>query len=162
MKKCRFCGEDLDSSYQRRGFCDECYSLLLETPERFKSEVLDYIEVPMMVINVDDTTIRTANDKLLKFVEKSLDQVTGFLGGDVIECIHAKEDGGCGGTIFCNDCPIRNLINKTIKTKEDQKHKTLIQSIKKNGDIIKIELEVSTKLKNDVVFLQIENYKTLL
>lgn len=161
MKKCKFCGEDLESQYHRRGFCDECYSLLLEDSEKFKTEVLDKIDLPVLVIESKDTTIRTANEALLSFVEKSFDEVAGFLGGDVINCMHAKEDGGCGGTIFCLDCPIRNFVTYAIESKENQNHKLVIQTIKKNNNIIKIELEISTKLRNDVVFLQIENYKIL-
>jgi PAS domain-containing protein len=40
----------------------------------------------------------------------------GLLGGEAMACAYSRMPGGCGKTIHCRDCTIRNTVEKVAKT----------------------------------------------
>src|SRR6056297_1589573 len=119
---CKYCKTLLEESHIRRGFCDDCYEEILESPNRLKKEIIDKIETPFFVIDKESTRFVTANDKFLSFINKSVNEIAKQLGGEVIGCIHSDKPGGCGGTHFCKDCPIRNFVQHTIEKNEKMRN----------------------------------------
>jgi hypothetical protein len=43
-------------------------------------------------------------------------EVKGLLGGEALECAHARLPGGCGRTVHCATCAIRNAVTRTHQT----------------------------------------------
>lgn len=151
---CRICGKELLEK-QSRGFCDECFSEILKNKQQLKEKILDNIGLPVVVID-SNVNVFSANNDLLKFIDKSLTEIAGQLGGDVFNCTYAKLPGGCGKTEFCEDCEIRDLVVKTLEEKQSKKeniHLTL--DIK--GKEIKTKMNVSTRIIEGKVFLQIND-----
>lgn len=159
VKVCRYCGTELSHEHENRGFCDDCYEIIMKDPTSFKTEILDNIDQPFFVLDKKTTRIVTANEKFLDFVSKTFDQVANQLGGDVIGCIHANRPGGCGKGEFCGKCPIRNLVQKTIDTGEPQNNAHIVQLIYHDLEKKKISLHMSTKIRNGYMFLQINDFE---
>jgi hypothetical protein len=42
--------------------------------------------------------------------------IGGRLAGEVFECTHAHQPGGCGHTLHCQSCMIRSSVTKTFQT----------------------------------------------
>jgi len=158
---CKYCGEQLDPPHENRGFCGDCYDIIIKDPLSFKKEILDNIDLPFFVVSQSSQRVVTANEEFLNFISKSFDQIANQLGGDVIGCIHAANPHGCGKGEFCSKCPIRNLVQKTIDTQNPQKHVHVVQLIKHEGETKDISLHVTTRIKNGYVLLQIDDYEFL-
>jgi hypothetical protein len=80
----------------------------------------------------------------------------GFRGGDVFECAYASLPGGCGETIHCEACTIRNTVMDTFKTGKSHLKTPayLLQGIPDNYH--EIQFEISTEKVKDVVLLRID------
>lgn len=75
-------------------------------------------------------------------IKKPIDRVVGLLGGEALECLHSKLPEGCGRTIHCETCAIRNLVLQTIK-KRISHHNEIVSMETESG---RIDLWVSTFL----------------
>jgi len=42
--------------------------------------------------------------------------VVGLLGGEALECVHARLPGGCGKTVHCLTCAVRRAVVETHQT----------------------------------------------
>jgi hypothetical protein len=49
-------------------------------------------------------------------VDKEQDAMVDQLLGDVIECVNAGLPGGCGHSVHCSMCTLRNTLIKTLDT----------------------------------------------
>jgi len=45
-------------------------------------------------------------------------EVVGLLGGEAMECAHSRLPEGCGRTVHCSTCTIRNTVTHTQRTGE--------------------------------------------
>lgn len=152
---CQLCGKPLDQK-KSRGFCDECFSKILNNRDQLKEEIIDNIDLPVIVID-DNLNTFTANNSLLEFIDKSLSEVAGQLGGDVFNCKYTELEGGCGKTQFCDDCEIRNLVVKTLKEGVPCKEESVRLFLVMKGREIETMLSISTKIIENKVFLQIND-----
>ncbi|GEM_PF-663025 len=41
------------------------------------------------------------------------------LGGEVLQCVNALKEGGCGRTMECQSCPVRTRVERTFATGEE-------------------------------------------
>lgn len=137
------------------GFCESC-------SQHFLSQVgvslTEYMEsIPAAVVTVThEGTINSANQKALALLGKSPAQIQGFKGGDVFECENARLPEGCGHTMHCSACTIRNTVMDTVKTgKPHQKVPAYLKQHSDNGPH-HIELLISTEKKGGVVFLKVD------
>ncbi len=80
----------------------------------------------------------------------------GLAGGDVFECEHSFSTQGCGRTIHCSGCTIRNTVMDTRRTglPHSRVPATLRRSTPTGGR--DHELLISTTIEGGVVFLQID------
>jgi len=105
-------------------------SLIKEINERKKTEkslhenevyLLSILNnAPIIILLVDEQLkIIKVNQTGLNLTEKSSNQVVGLRGGDVLNCIHSTEHPeGCGHSLDCKVCALRNSINYTLDTHE--------------------------------------------
>ena len=98
------------------GVCTSCAVHLRAQMGVPLMEYLDSFSIPVVVID-HDVVVCGANQPAQRLLQKdNMPPVTGRLCGDVFECVNAIQPGGCGGTIHCSACVIRNAVNDTFAT----------------------------------------------
>jgi diguanylate cyclase (GGDEF)-like protein/PAS domain S-box-containing protein len=84
----------------------------------FLLEVLN--AVPAMLLIVDsDVRIYHINEATAREFRLDRDKVFMMQGGEVLHCIHATEaPGGCGQSMICKDCVLRNSVHQAMKEQQ--------------------------------------------
>lgn len=77
--------------------------------------ILNEFNEPVLLMDWKGICV-VANTAALKTLEKAVDLIEGHLGGDIICRVHSKEPGGCGNTIHCSGCAIRNTVIDAFET----------------------------------------------
>lgn len=78
--------------------------------------IFDVVNIGMLLVD-DKGVVRRVNNTLSKWVNKDSSSCCGIQPGDVVCCIHAlSEQGGCGNTVYCAECPIRKAFESVLKT----------------------------------------------
>lgn len=120
---CSFCrkylGEKspIENTSYSHGICSDCYSWQMRQIEGISfTDFLNDFDKPVAIIN-GEGRIAVANDKATQLFDKPMEKVQGFLAGEAMECGYARLPEGCGNTIHCPACTIRNLVEDTQKTK---------------------------------------------
>ena len=80
----------------------------------------------------------------------------GLLGGEFMECAHARLPEGCGRSECCRDCAIRNTIMRTLRTGNPQTNVPAYLSTYENGDPVVKKLSISSERHGPVVRMMIE------
>ena len=133
--------------------CPDCLDHFGRQTEGWSlGELLDQFDVPVLAVDCDGRAI-AANQATADMVGKSRRELFGLLGGDLMECAHARLPGGCGKTVHCKACAIRNTVQKTIETGEPQ---TRVRAYL-NQDGGRIEMFISTSRIPSGVVLIIED-----
>jgi len=137
------------------GLCPNCVPKFMAGHGCQFGEFLDRLPAPIFVID-EKARVVGANAEGLRQVNKSARDVQSRLGGEVFECRHAKEPGGCGQTIHCKTCTIRNTVTKTLKTGETCLRVPAYMDL---GNIIQertVRFLISTEKVGEVVLLRID------
>ncbi len=78
--------------------------------------------------------------------------MVGLLGGEFLECVHARMPERCGHTVHCGACTVRNAVEHTLATGEAlEQRPAWIQQ-----DARRLDLLISTSLEDGWVRLVIE------
>lgn len=125
MKRiCAWCKKDLGltSTFNgtkddpiTHGICGDCARGTLSTGAKSLRAFLDQFSKPVFLMTPEGRIV-TANSKGLSLLRKKPEEIDGELGGDVFECNYAHLPGGCGNTIHCRTCTIRNTVMDTLKS----------------------------------------------
>jgi PAS domain-containing protein len=119
----RVIGERSDPSLADRlvshGICDTCARLVEEYEPVRLGALLDRFEGPVLLIDAEGRVI-AGNANASRVLDKAPANLCGRLGGEVIECVHSLEDGGCGKTVHCTGCTIRGTVRHTLETGESR------------------------------------------
>lgn len=98
------------------GMCEECSAHF----ERLWSgmQLGEYLDgLPGAVLLVDgEGRVLAANAQAGALLGRDPASPRGLLGGEAMACSHSRLPGGCGKTIHCRDCTIRNAVTKVAKT----------------------------------------------
>lgn len=138
------------------GICDECASFLLWPDRPAMTEVIDRFDAPIVVID-SLGNVCTANQKARELLQKELSDIEGLQGGNVFECAFAKLPEGCGKTIHCDGCTIRNTVMDTLHTGNSHSKIPAGLSHGTSDDCVEMQLLISTERVNDVVMLRIDS-----
>ena len=138
------------------GICEECIDTYFGPRHIRLSDFLDSLDAPVIVVD-SKVRVNSVNKQARVFLQKESHEIEGFLGGDVFECAFAKLPGGCGNTIHCDGCTIRNTVTDTFQSGNSH--------IKTPAYLIRGTLEenheirflMSTEKIRDVVLLRIDN-----
>lgn len=137
------------------GICYTCVAVIFGTKKLFFVDFLESLESTVLVAS-SDGVVEYANKLARDILKKELPEIDGFKGGDVFECAYAKLPRGCGNTIHCDTCTIRNTVIDTFKTGKSHL-KTPAYLIKGTSDYNQeIKFLISTELVTDVVLLRID------
>jgi hypothetical protein len=96
------------------GICQDC-AQRLANPNQEVREFLNSLPGPVFVVDQDGRVL-IANQHAYDTVKRPMLEVDGFLGGEVIRCTNAHQPEGCGKSVHCVGCSIKDSINHTSRT----------------------------------------------
>lgn len=138
-----------------RGICDKCADYVLWPHRPALMDFLDNLNAPVLVIN-SLGIVNSANKYARELLKKELPDIEGFQGGNVFECAFAKLPEGCGNTLHCDGCTIRNTVMDTFKSGKSYL-KTPAGLCRGTPDKYQeIQFIISTEKVKDVVLLRID------
>lgn len=104
------------SAHHVCGCCAEHFTL---PPSGPLQKHLDQVDVPVLVIELhagNYLITRAVNKKACDWLGKEPREIIQHLSGNVIECAFARLTEGCGNTLFCADCEIKQSVAGTAQT----------------------------------------------
>jgi PAS domain-containing protein len=114
----------------------------------------EYIErFPFPVVLVEgEGRVVAANGPACGFLGRQPAELVGLLGGEALECSHARLPGGCGKTVHCSTCAIRNSVTRTHQTgvalsrvpaklKRSDRDVALLVSTAPEGQLVRVSIE---------------------
>ena len=156
---CTWCNSEITASGAKtgaagQGICPRCRQAL-----RFQSGVglqehLDSLPVPVVLLDKDGL-IQAVNEKARFLLYKDLLNFRGEAFGVVFECRNAGLPGGCGGTVHCSGCAIRQAVTETYRTGEPVHERGATLRPAGRGEEPEIRMLISTKKLGDAVLLKI-------
>ncbi len=163
MKRiCAWCGKILeidktcsDDSILSHGICSLCRLEITNYKPRKTKDILDSLLEPVFLVDSTGTII-TANKSAAKLLNKEDSDIENRLGGDVFECSYASE-GGCGNTVHCMTCAVRNTVMDTLKNGKNYEKVPAFQSIKTDNGAITMKFLISTEISGSNVLLRIDD-----
>lgn len=163
---CCGCGKDLgevpskpsDIDLVSHGLCDSCAHHFLAQVGMPLPEYIEGINVPVVAVT-RDRTISFANSSAQTLLGKTLAKIQGQVGGDVFECEYARRPEGCGHTIHCSGCTIKNTVVDTIQTGRSHERVPAVLQQHQAGGPREIDLLISTEMKAGIVFLKIDSLR---
>lgn len=164
MKRiCAWCKKELGASAAEddkreiitHGICEECtHALFTADTGTTLMQFLTALNVPILV--ADNRSIQAATPAAQELLRKELPDIVGHTEGDVFECAYASFPEGCGHTVHCNGCVIRNTVRDTYFT--GNSHVRQPATLKRGSldDSEDIDLLISTEKLKGVVLLRID------
>ena len=167
MKKvCAWCKADLGETPSERhppetithGICGPCHLRLLRANTETLRDFLDRLGVPVLLMEQEGRVL-SANGPAQRLLGKALPDIEDRLGGEVLECIHASEPGGCGGTIHCKSCTIRLTVMDTYATGTCHAGVPAYQDIRDAAGDTRVRFLISTEKVGSYVMLRIDSMR---
>jgi hypothetical protein len=166
MKRvCAWCQADLGEIESKNqpvdaithGICAACATRFCSGKGESLMGFLDRLGAPVLLIE-SEPRVLTANKPARKLLGKGPGDIEGHRGGTVIECVHANTPEGCGQTVHCKSCTIRNTVLETFQTGKSFLHVQAFPDIQIGQDVKKMSLEISTEKVADLVLLRIDDF----
>ncbi|PLY03466.1 MAG: hypothetical protein C0623_01400 [Desulfuromonas sp.] len=159
---CTYCKSELgtvadavDEVRISHGICLECLRENHQHHLKSLDEFLETVTTPLVLVD-DQRRVVYANSPACNIVGKELDQVTGLLGGEFIDCVYAADPEGCGAAVHCQSCVIRREVEKTALTGFPSRRVPAILDLAKESGDQTVRFLISTEKIDDVVFVQID------
>ncbi len=167
MKKvCAWCKTDLGEMPSDRfpsemithGICPTCRDRLAHETGETLLEFLDRLEIPVLLME-ENAGVLSANGLARQLLGKTLPEIRNQPGGNVIECVHAHEPGGCGGTIHCKSCAIRRTVKDTYASGTCHVKIPAYQDIRTPAAVKQVRFLISTEKVGTYVMLRIDDMR---
>lgn len=164
MKRvCAWCRRPLDDSPDTEatdrgithGICETCRDKMLNTMSIPLGRFLDTLPQPVLIVD-EDARVLDANESARRATGNGVPFVADRLVGNVFECIHSKEAGGCGRTIHCSGCAIRLAVTRTWRSGEALTRVPATLMIDTDGTPAPVQLYISTEKIGDRVLLRVD------
>lgn len=159
---CSYCRADmgvkepLDDPGVTHGICPECFEYFSRQWDGYHlAEYLDTFAEPMVIFSPNARVIAYNASYAKNFLNDN-EKSVGLLGGEFMECAHARLPEGCGRSECCRDCAIRNTIMRTLRTGNPQTNVPAYLSTYENGDPVVKKLSISSERHGPVVRMMIE------
>lgn len=158
---CAWCKKKMPAPHPRaeavitRGMCEVCAHRLLRALGRPVQEFLDELGAPVVVL---DTTmaIQAANKQAQHLLKKDLPQLEGRGPGEAIGCVNSTVAGGCGKSIHCQSCTIRQTVRDSFVTGTTHKDVVAYPDIQVESQVKQLRMRISTEKRGDIVFLRVD------
>jgi len=137
------------------GMCHACAQRMESGTRQTAREFLEQLNTPVFLTD-GDVRIVAANSAARALVGKGDAEIEDQLSGDVIECANAYKPGGCGNTVHCKACTIRNTVTETMNTGRPQHRVAAFQTLRTDEGEVEKPLRISTERAGSFVMLTIE------
>jgi PAS domain-containing protein len=144
--------EPLGDPSLSHGICGSCFEHYARQWDGLTTgEFLDRFERPVVVV---DTEGQVVSINRAMAAQQGIEDraAAGLLGGELMECVHARLPEGCGRTLHCKGCAIRRVVNDTFHTGEPQHEVPASLEVEAQTR----DLTLSSYLRDGMVFLLIE------
>ena len=160
QRVCSWCGIQLSepSTWDTaitHGICGSCARKLLTNINEPLPDFLDKLEAPVALVDSNGVVL-TANSRAREMLGKEHSQIAGYPGGDVMECVNSYLMEGCGNTVHCNGCTIRNSVMATHLSGEPCVNVPAYLDTRTNEGTMRLWYSISTEKVADKVLLKIE------
>jgi hypothetical protein len=153
-------GEVGDVGPVSHGICTSCLVLLEYRPQPL-ADFLESLPGPVMAMDPEVRGV-ASNERLLALVGKERSDALGRLGGEVFSCIYSELPGGCGQTVHCLGCSIRNAVNETRETRQSKTGVPAYAYVRTpGGGMTKLQLRISTECAGNLVLLRVDEAETV-
>ena len=164
MKKiCAWCKRELEAGPVfsesdtpiSHGMCPVCAFHVRASMGMPLQEFLDGLNEPVVLVN-GDGRVMSANNDAQSLLGKSIDKINGFKGGEVFECEYSCLPEGCGNTVHCAGCTIRNTVMDTFDTGKGHVRESAYLNHNTKG---RIDYLISTEKVGEYAFLRIDEIR---
>lgn len=135
--------------------CEDCRQRMSREPAETLGDYLDRFEIPIVMF---DANVRAyvANASARETLGKDAADIKGHLGGEIIGCTHSKEPGGCGQTLHCQSCTIRNSVAETYATGLTLRNVHAYLDVQVGQEVQSVHLLITTEKAGDYVLLKMD------
>lgn len=160
---CLFCNmhlgileeEKADFEHVSHGVCPECFPRFVAGSGIQFADFLDSLPIPVLVFGSDGRAI-CANTPGRLLAAKEPGELLDRPLGEVFECAYANNPGGCGETVHCKSCTIRQTVMETASTGRPGVRVPAYMDLGDQIEHKSIRFLISTELAGEVVLLRIE------
>ena len=161
---CAWCGDlishDPDpGDFLSHGICSSCAASHFNFNPVNVEIVLDQFSYPILVVGPDGH-VETANRSALNILKKERKDVRNKLGGNVFNCVHSYEPGGCGKTVHCLTCTIRQTVEEVMRTGTSVYKVPATLKVLDEVEEHDIHYRISAEKAGGFVILTVEDSKT--
>jgi len=112
-------------------------------------------DAPVILVN-RDVRVHDISFEAVGFIGRPLDPILGILAGSAHGCTHAGQPGGCGRTVGCSGCVIRNAVRTTYETGEPVDRCPAVLQQGNPEETRPIDLLISTRKAGSIILVRIE------
>ncbi len=166
MKKvCAWCKKEIEPDESAaagqnapisHGVCPECVPKFFSFMGKPMRDFLDEFSEPVFLVDATNRII-SANGEGLGLLHKEPAEIEEKMAGDVFECPNAEEGEGCGKTIHCKACTIRNAVIDTAQTGEARLHIPAYADVHWFSKDKRAKFSISTEKVGQAVLLRVED-----
>ena len=150
---CSYCRKDMGKKAPLRdggvthAMCPECDAYFgSQWAGRSFAEFVARFDFPVVLLEAEGRVV-AMNEAAGGFLGRPARETVGLLGGEAMECAYARLPEGCGRTVHCAACAIRNSVQETHRTGRTL---TRVPATLRRRDQVH-QLLVSTRLEGKVV-----------
>jgi PAS domain-containing protein len=114
-------------------------------------QYLDRFDFPILLVEGEGRIV-AANRAAGTLLGHRPSEMVGLLGGEAMECSRARLPGGCGRTVHCPTCAIRNAVTET--------HRSGVPLARVPARLVRsdrdVDLLLTTTLEDDLVRVVVE------
>lgn len=159
---CAWCQEEINAGPEdetafeiSHGICLSCKARFFADEEATLEHFLNKLEKPVLLVN-GAGQVALANNLALDILGKKIEQVRGLPGGEVMECANAGLPAGCGNTIHCLACAIRNNVMDTHESGKSKRRVPAYLNQRGPDGLQDIDFLISTEKIDAFVLLRID------
>lgn len=145
------CGIELS-----HGICKKCLQWARRNDSgRSLAEFVEELPVPVLIVD-NDCRISMANGSAYRMLGVNKDRMEDKKSGEIMECQNARLPGGCGNTVHCRACTIRNTVMATYADGKVREMVPAYLDTQSDGQENQVMFYISTALVSGKVLLQID------
>ena len=147
--------ESLGPDSVSHGVCEPCAIRFLAKTGVPVGEYIESLPLPTVLLTAE-VAVNSANSSALSLLGKEPADLQGRPGGEVFECMYAELPEGCGKTVHCSGCTIRNTVMDTWETGDLHLRVPAYLQQSPGGVTTRLKFLISAEKKGGMVFLRIE------
>ena len=160
---CAWCGASMErSGYSQRdtsishGMCAACSDALTSQNDGVSLQRhIDRIPIPIVLVDRNNNIVAT-NAKAGEILGSKSEATADPRFGTVFDCAYSRFPEGCGRTIHCSGCAIRNCVTATFNTGAPQVSVPATLTVETPDQLSQAVFTVTTVKSDGVVVMRIE------